>query len=45
MAEKLATAKIRIGPAGWFYKDWIGIVYSFCFFLEMCVRNSICISA
>lgn len=27
MAEKLATAKIRIGPAGWSYKDWIGIVY------------------
>jgi uncharacterized protein YecE (DUF72 family) len=27
MAEKLATTKIRIGPAGWSYKDWIGIAY------------------
>jgi hypothetical protein len=27
MAEKLATAKIRIGPARWSYEDWIGIVY------------------
>jgi len=27
MAEKLAMTKIRIGPAGWSYKDWIGIAY------------------
>lgn len=27
MAEKPSTPKIRVGPAGWSYKDWIGIVY------------------
>ncbi|MGB2654308.1 MAG: DUF72 domain-containing protein [Candidatus Acidiferrum sp.] len=27
MAEKRSTPKIRVGPAGWSYKDWIGIVY------------------
>ena len=27
MAENPSTPKIRIGPAGWSYKDWIGIVY------------------
>lgn len=27
MAEKSSTPKIRVGPAGWSYKDWIGIVY------------------
>jgi hypothetical protein len=25
--EKPSTPKIRVGPAGWSYKDWIGIVY------------------
>ena len=27
MAEKPSTPKIRVGPAGWPYKDWIGIAY------------------
>jgi uncharacterized protein YecE (DUF72 family) len=27
MVEKPSTPKIRVGPAGWSYKDWIGIVY------------------
>jgi uncharacterized protein YecE (DUF72 family) len=27
MAEKPSPPKIRVGPAGWAYKDWIGIVY------------------
>jgi hypothetical protein len=27
MAEKPSTPKIRVGPAGWSYKDWIGIAY------------------
>jgi uncharacterized protein YecE (DUF72 family) len=27
MAEKPSTLKIRVGPAGWSYKDWIGVVY------------------
>ena len=27
MAGKPPTPKIRVGPAGWSYKDWIGIVY------------------
>jgi hypothetical protein len=27
MAQKPSTPKIRVGPAGWSYKDWIGIVY------------------
>jgi uncharacterized protein YecE (DUF72 family) len=27
MAEKSSMPKIRVGPAGWSYKDWIGIVY------------------
>jgi uncharacterized protein YecE (DUF72 family) len=27
MAEKPPPPRIRIGPAGWSYKDWIGIVY------------------
>jgi len=27
MAERPSTPKIRVGPAGWSYKDWIGIVY------------------
>jgi uncharacterized protein YecE (DUF72 family) len=27
MDEKTPVTKIRIGPAGWSYKDWAGIVY------------------
>ncbi|MGH9774233.1 MAG: DUF72 domain-containing protein [Candidatus Acidiferrales bacterium] len=27
MAEKSSVPKIRVGPAGWLYKDWIGIIY------------------
>ena len=27
MAEKPSQSRIRVGPAGWSYKDWIGIVY------------------
>ena len=27
MVEKPSTPRIRVGPAGWSYKDWIGIVY------------------
>src|ERR1700730_9731885 len=27
MPEKPSMPKIRVGPAGWSYKDWIGIVY------------------
>jgi hypothetical protein len=25
MAEKSSAPKSRVGPAGWSYKDWIGI--------------------
>ena len=27
MTEQPSTPKIRDGPAGWSYKDWVGIVY------------------
>jgi len=27
MAEKPSPPTIRVGPAGWSYKDWIGVVY------------------